>query len=77
MAYALEKLEERAEVNVVLRRHAEYVAGYLESQRLALLTRILGLARQRGVFRIEAAWANLIASQYFSLQAPSETAVSF
>ena len=32
-AYALEKLEEHAEVDVVFRRHAEYVAGYLESQR--------------------------------------------
>src|SRR5229473_2961296 len=36
-AYALEKLEEHAEVDVVFRRHAEYVAGYLESQRGALL----------------------------------------
>jgi predicted ATPase len=36
-AYALEKLEEHAEVDVVLRRHAEYVAGDLESQRVALL----------------------------------------
>src|SRR5882672_1563196 len=36
-AYALGKLEEHAEVDVVLRRHAEYVAGYLESQRVALL----------------------------------------
>jgi predicted ATPase/DNA-binding winged helix-turn-helix (wHTH) protein len=36
-AYALEKLEEHGEVNVVLRRHAEYVAGYLESERVALL----------------------------------------
>jgi predicted ATPase len=35
-AYALEKLDEHAEVEVVLRRHAEYVAGYLESQRVAL-----------------------------------------
>jgi predicted ATPase/DNA-binding winged helix-turn-helix (wHTH) protein len=35
-AYALEKLEEHAEVDVVFRRHAEYVAGYLESQRAAL-----------------------------------------
>jgi predicted ATPase/DNA-binding winged helix-turn-helix (wHTH) protein len=34
-AYALEKLEEHAEVEVVLRRHAEYVAGYLESQSVA------------------------------------------
>jgi predicted ATPase/DNA-binding winged helix-turn-helix (wHTH) protein len=37
-AYALEKLEEHAEVDVVLRRHAEYVAGCLESQRVALPT---------------------------------------
>jgi predicted ATPase len=36
-AYALEKLEEHAEVDVVVRRHAEYVAGYLEPQRVALL----------------------------------------
>jgi len=36
-AYALKKLEERAEVDVVLRRHAKYVAGYVESQRVALL----------------------------------------
>jgi predicted ATPase/DNA-binding winged helix-turn-helix (wHTH) protein len=36
-AYALEKLEEHAEVDVVFRRHAEYVAGYLESQRVAPL----------------------------------------
>jgi predicted ATPase len=40
-AYALEKLEEHAEVDVVLRRHAEYVAGYLESQRVALLAEYL------------------------------------
>jgi predicted ATPase/DNA-binding winged helix-turn-helix (wHTH) protein len=36
-AYALEKLEEHAEVDAVFRRHAEYVAGHLESQRAALL----------------------------------------
>jgi predicted ATPase/DNA-binding winged helix-turn-helix (wHTH) protein len=36
-AYALEKLEEHAEVDVVLRRHGEYVAGYLELQRVTLL----------------------------------------
>src|SRR5258705_8208390 len=36
-AYALGKLEEHGEVDVVNRRHAEYVAGYLESQRVALL----------------------------------------
>jgi predicted ATPase len=36
-AYALEKLEEHAGVDVVFRRHAEYVAGYLESRRSAPL----------------------------------------
>ena len=36
-AFALEKLEEHAEVDVVLRRHAEYVAGHPESQRVVLL----------------------------------------
>jgi len=36
-AYALEKLEENGEADVVFRRHAEYVAGYLESQSAALL----------------------------------------
>jgi predicted ATPase/DNA-binding winged helix-turn-helix (wHTH) protein len=36
-AYALEKLEEHAEIDAVQRRHAEYVAGYLELQRVALL----------------------------------------
>jgi predicted ATPase/DNA-binding winged helix-turn-helix (wHTH) protein len=36
-AYALEKLEEHGEADVVFRRHAEYVAGYLESQSAALL----------------------------------------
>jgi len=35
--YALEKLEEHVEVDVAFRRHAEYVAGHLESQREALL----------------------------------------
>jgi predicted ATPase/DNA-binding winged helix-turn-helix (wHTH) protein len=35
-AYALEKLKEHGEVDAVLRRHAEYVAGYLEAQRAAL-----------------------------------------
>jgi predicted ATPase len=35
-AYALEKLEEHAEVDAIFRRHAEYVAGCLESQRGAL-----------------------------------------
>jgi predicted ATPase/DNA-binding winged helix-turn-helix (wHTH) protein len=36
-AYALEKLEEHAEVNVVFRRLAEYVAGHLESERVTML----------------------------------------
>jgi hypothetical protein len=36
-AYAFEKLEEHAEVDMLFRLHAEYVAGYLESQRAALL----------------------------------------
>ena len=36
-AYALEKLEEHAETDVVFRAHAEYVTGHLESQRAALL----------------------------------------
>jgi predicted ATPase/DNA-binding winged helix-turn-helix (wHTH) protein len=36
-AYALEKLEEHAEVDAVLRRHAGYVADCLESRRVALL----------------------------------------
>jgi predicted ATPase/DNA-binding winged helix-turn-helix (wHTH) protein len=35
-AYALEKLEEHAEIDVVFRRYAEYVAGYLESQKEVL-----------------------------------------
>lgn len=35
--YALEKLEEHAEADVVFRRHAEYVAGCLESQRASPL----------------------------------------
>jgi predicted ATPase/DNA-binding winged helix-turn-helix (wHTH) protein len=39
-AYALEKLEEHAETDVILRRHAEYVAGHLELQRAALLARL-------------------------------------
>jgi predicted ATPase/DNA-binding winged helix-turn-helix (wHTH) protein len=37
-AYALEKLEEHAEVDVALRRHAEYVTGHLKSQRVAQLS---------------------------------------
>jgi predicted ATPase/DNA-binding winged helix-turn-helix (wHTH) protein len=37
-AYALEKLEEHAELNSSSRRHAEYVTEYLESQRDALAT---------------------------------------
>jgi predicted ATPase len=40
-AYALEKLEEHAEVDVVLRRHAEYVAGYLATPDLIPAKRML------------------------------------
>jgi predicted ATPase/DNA-binding winged helix-turn-helix (wHTH) protein len=36
-AYALEKLEEHGEIEMVFRWHAEYVTGYLESQRASLL----------------------------------------
>jgi predicted ATPase/DNA-binding winged helix-turn-helix (wHTH) protein/tetratricopeptide (TPR) repeat protein len=36
-AYALDKLDEHGEFDVILHRHAEYVAGYLESQRAVLL----------------------------------------
>jgi len=32
-AYALEKLEEHAELDVISGRHAKYVAEFLESQR--------------------------------------------
>ena len=49
-AYALEKLEEHAEVDVVLRRHAEYVAGYLESQREALLALLPKAEQSCGLF---------------------------
>jgi predicted ATPase/DNA-binding winged helix-turn-helix (wHTH) protein len=51
-AYALEKLEEHAEVDVVLRRHAEYVAGYLATPDLIRAKRMLeqtsAQARQAG-----------------------------
>jgi predicted ATPase/DNA-binding winged helix-turn-helix (wHTH) protein len=50
-AYALEKLEEHAEVDVVFRRHAEYVAGYLESQRAAPLAL---LKAERGAVAVAA-----------------------
>jgi predicted ATPase/DNA-binding winged helix-turn-helix (wHTH) protein len=40
-AYALEKLEEHAEVDVVLRRHAEYVVGYLATPDIILAKRML------------------------------------
>jgi predicted ATPase len=36
-AYALEKLDEHAEVDAVFRRHAEYVAGGIEPRSVALL----------------------------------------
>jgi predicted ATPase/DNA-binding winged helix-turn-helix (wHTH) protein len=44
-AYALEKLDEHAEVDVVFSRHAEYVAGNLESQRAG---RLAPLKPERG-----------------------------
>jgi predicted ATPase/DNA-binding winged helix-turn-helix (wHTH) protein len=40
-AYALEKLEEHAEVDVVFRRHAEFVTGYLAMPDLMLAKRML------------------------------------
>jgi predicted ATPase/DNA-binding winged helix-turn-helix (wHTH) protein len=36
-AHALEKLEEHAEVDAVFRRHAEYIASYFESRKVAQL----------------------------------------
>jgi predicted ATPase/DNA-binding winged helix-turn-helix (wHTH) protein len=61
-AYALEKLEEHAEVDVVLRRHAEYVAGCLESQKGALLPlpqaeRAVAHSRQLGDVRAALEWS--------------------
>src|SRR5216683_2802741 len=51
-AYALEKLEEHAEVDLVLRRHAEYVAGYFATPDLIRAKRMLehtsAPARQAG-----------------------------
>jgi predicted ATPase/DNA-binding winged helix-turn-helix (wHTH) protein len=46
-AYALEKLEEHGEAEMVFRRHAEYVTAYLESQTASLLA--LSTA-ERGAF---------------------------
>jgi len=40
-AYALEKLEQHAEVDLVLRRHAEYVAGYFATPDLIRAKRML------------------------------------
>jgi tetratricopeptide (TPR) repeat protein len=61
-AYALEKLEEHAEFDVVFRRHAEYVAGYLESQRAVLLAlpqaeRIAAHLRQVSDVRTALEWS--------------------
>jgi predicted ATPase/DNA-binding winged helix-turn-helix (wHTH) protein len=61
-AYALEKLEEHAELNVILRRHAEYVAGYLESQRVALLAaarpeRVAAHPSPSGSIRVAPEWS--------------------
>src|SRR6202171_4615230 len=61
-AYALEKLEEHAEVDVVLRRHAEYAAGYLESQREMLSAqpraeRVAAYSRQLTNVRAALEWS--------------------
>jgi predicted ATPase len=51
-AYALEKLEEHAELDVVLRRHAKYVAGYIATPDIMLAKQMLeqtsAPARQAG-----------------------------
>ena len=49
-AYALEKLEEHAEVDVILRRHAEYVAGCLEAQKATPLAQ--SKAEREGAYPI-------------------------
>src|SRR6202795_2217294 len=61
-AYALEKLEEHAEVDAVFRRYAEYVAGYLESQRVALsalprVERVAAYSRQLSNIRSALEWS--------------------
>jgi predicted ATPase/DNA-binding winged helix-turn-helix (wHTH) protein len=61
-AYALEKLEEHAEVDLVSRRHANYVVRCLESERAALLPlpqaeRIAAHSRQLSDVRAALEWS--------------------
>jgi predicted ATPase/DNA-binding winged helix-turn-helix (wHTH) protein len=61
-AYALQKLEEHAELDAVCRRHAEYLTGRLESQREAWLPlsqaeRVAVHSRQLGDIRAALEWS--------------------
>jgi predicted ATPase/DNA-binding winged helix-turn-helix (wHTH) protein len=61
-AYALKRLEEHAELDAVLRRHAEYFTGRLESQREALLPlpqaeRVAAHSRQLSDVRAALEWS--------------------
>jgi predicted ATPase len=61
-AYALEKLDEHAEFDAISLRHAEYVAGYLESQRELLSClpdgeRVAAYSRQLGNVRSALEWS--------------------
>jgi predicted ATPase len=61
-AYALERLEEHAELDAVSRRHAEYFTGRLESQREALLPlpqaeRLAAHSRQLSDVRAALEWS--------------------
>src|SRR5712671_397199 len=61
-AYALEKLEEHAELDAVSRRHAEYFTGRLESQRAALsplpqAERVAAHSRQLSDVRAALEWS--------------------
>jgi predicted ATPase/DNA-binding winged helix-turn-helix (wHTH) protein len=61
-AYALEKLEEYAEADAILRRHAEYFANYLESQQEPLASlpkaeRTAAYSRQLSNVRTALEWS--------------------
>jgi predicted ATPase/DNA-binding winged helix-turn-helix (wHTH) protein len=61
-AYALEKLEEHAEFDAISQRHAEYVTGYLESQKEVLSAlpgaeSVAGYSRQLGNVRSALEWS--------------------
>jgi predicted ATPase/DNA-binding winged helix-turn-helix (wHTH) protein len=59
-AYALKRLEEHAELDAVLRRHAEYFTGHLESQREAPLPqaeRVAAHSRQLSDVRAALEWS--------------------